>query len=211
MTYGWRGAGASLSALPSEPSACSAMPHGVPGFVLASAAESNAQPTSIPAGARGRIAFARNNPEDSRSPLPQGTLLAADDTAFVIIPRRAGWTPRLIRVAPNVRLERHTGTRGTNLRRGALAGLIARSVINNALARVAASDPAGTIGAAAAELTPRHRWSRPRMPNGEWRAAEWSRKTRVRDSGTGAADFPWRKYAPSFIRSGVQCGLRSRL
>ena len=102
---------------------------GVVGFVLASATDSNAQPTSIPAGARVRVAFVRNNPDDSRSPSLQGTLLAADDTAFVIMPRRAGSTPRLIRVAPNVRLELHAGTRGTNLGRGALAGLIAGSVV----------------------------------------------------------------------------------
>lgn len=101
------------------------------------AVRANAQPIAVPAGVRVRVAYSRENPKDSRQPSVLGTLLAADDSSLVVMPRGTGAAPRLIRIKPAVRLEVHAGHSGSNAGRGALAGLIAGSVVGFALGAAA--------------------------------------------------------------------------
>ena len=144
-------------------------------FLLILVTTSNAQPTSIPAGARVRVAFASENLKDTRRRTIQGALVAADDTSLVVRPRGYGAKPQLIPVRPTLRLELHDGHRGSKAGRGALAGLIAGSVIGFAIGaaadtecqcRVAFGAAAGLvvgiggvfIGAAAGSTMPRDLW-----------------------------------------------------
>ena len=88
-----------------------------------------AQPASIPAGARVRVAFPRGSTADVSLSRLEGALIAADDTSLTVLRRGTKNARYLVRLGPAVRLDRYEGRGGTQIKRGALLGFAAGAVI----------------------------------------------------------------------------------